>query len=153
MLKFLKDLLYNETLSKEYMSQCSSFIEKLETVIKTPSLGRKYFHPRNEGQNIDNLPKSNSVEEFLRQQRDIARKGTIWKNEDQRPKLNSDESQNEKKVFENIIYSLLHCVDLALVSFYYCITFDFFNTSIVFNITVGSDSRKSFSKKSIRWHW
>ena len=83
------------------MSQCSSFIEKLETVIKTPSLGRKYFHPKNEGQNIDNLPKSNSVEEFLRQQRDIARKGTIWKNEEQRPKLKSDESQNEKKVVEN----------------------------------------------------
>ena len=87
------------------MSQCGSFIDKLETVIKTPSLGRKYFHSRSEGQNINNVPKSNSVEEFLRQQRDIARKGTIWmkKNEEQKPE--PDESQNEKKVFENIIYS------------------------------------------------
>lgn len=91
------------------MSQCSSFIEKLETVIKTPSLGRKYFHPKNEGQNIDNLPKSNSVEEFLRQQRDIARKGTIWKNEEQRPKLKSDESQNEKKVVENNLFLTALC--------------------------------------------
>ena len=79
--ELLKDILYNESLSENAVRKLGQLIEKLDAVLTPPSSTRisvksgPVFQANAEVFNI-------TSQEFLKEQRELSRQGTVWKGYD-----------------------------------------------------------------------